>query len=281
MEVDGVVYAGSAVRPNKDGWIFASLGTFYAYQSGARCDPPPAGHADPADHTAVAVWDGSVYVFGGFSAGTCHESGVALLAGDGNWTEMAAMPRAWRRARRCSDRRPLLCSRRRLERSSAVPSCRARARRVRLPHEHVGAWAVDAYRPSPPAATAVGGQLYVIGGRSNRSLAVYVVERFDPAVGTWEASRAVAARRRRPRGRHVAGPGDRLRRRRRRQGRWVTPATWSYDPATARWTRLVDMKVPRHGFGAVIVDGRLYALGGAPCALYGRSPAVESICAPR
>jgi hypothetical protein len=131
------------------------------------------------------------------------------------------------------------------------------------------------------AASAVDGRLYAIGGRSNRTLAVDVVERFDPSDGTWEAVaplplgsgglEAVTWQ-----GRVIAfGGGDDS------KGGWVTPATWSYDPATARWTRLADMKVPRHGFGAVIVDGRLYALGGAPCARYGRTPAVESIELPR
>ncbi len=116
-----------------------------------------------------------------------------------------------------------------------------------------------------------------MGGRSNRSLALAVAERFDPARGTWErleplplgagGLEAVAWR-----GRLIVlGGGDDG------EGRWVTPATWSYSPATAAWSRLPDMNVARHGFGAVIADGRLWALGGSPCARYGRSPAVESI----
>jgi N-acetylneuraminic acid mutarotase len=127
------------------------------------------------------------------------------------------------------------------------------------------------------AAAAVDGNLYAVGGRSNRSLALGDVERYDPRAATWERVASL------PLGSGgleavawdgrliVLGGGDD------KIGGWVTPATWSLDPETERWTRLGDMIVPRHGFGATIADGRLYALGGAPCARYGQTPAVESM----
>ena len=36
-----------------------------------------------------------------------------------------------------------------------------------------------------------------------------------------------------------------------------------YDPATDSWQALPDMPNPRHGFGAVAVDGKIYLPGGA------------------
>lgn len=36
-----------------------------------------------------------------------------------------------------------------------------------------------------------------------------------------------------------------------------------YDPATDTWEALPDMQVPRHGFGAAIIDNRIYLPGGS------------------
>jgi hypothetical protein len=281
VELGGVVYAGSAVRPNKEGTIFAALGTFYAYQPGSRAARRLPDMPVPADHTAVAVWNGALYVFGGFTQAHATSRVWRFSPATREWTELASMPRA----------RGGLAGAVIGDRFYAVGGASSALQRyprvVRVLDVYdfrTNTWERGPSMPTPRhhlAASAVDGRLYAIGGRSNRTLAVDVVERFDPSDGTWEAVaplplgsgglEAVTWQ-----GRVIAfGGGDDS------KGGWVTPATWSYDPATARWTRLADMKVPRHGFGAVIVDGRLYALGGAPCARYGRTPAVESIELPR
>lgn len=43
----------------------------------------------------------------------------------------------------------------------------------------------------------------------------------------------------------------------------VFDASESFDPATGRWTTLERMRTPRHGTGAVGVNGRLIVPGGA------------------
>jgi N-acetylneuraminic acid mutarotase len=43
----------------------------------------------------------------------------------------------------------------------------------------------------------------------------------------------------------------------------VFPNVDAYDPATDSWRALPDLGVPRHGFGAAVVDGRIYLPGGA------------------
>lgn len=277
VELDGVVYAGSAVRANADGGIFAALGTFYAYRPATGAVRRLPDMPIPADHTAVAVWNGSVYVFAGFSEARATNRVWRFSPATGRWTEMAAMPRA----------RGGLAGAVIGDRFYAVGGASSALQRfprvVRMLDVYDFRTNTWEHGPSMPtarhhlAAVAVGGRLYVVGGRSNRSLALSAVERFDPATGIWERLEplplgsggldAVAWR-----GRVIVlGGGDDG------KGRWVTPATWSYSPATGGWSRLADMRVPRHGFGAVIAGGRLYALGGSPCALYGRSPAVESI----
>ena len=36
-----------------------------------------------------------------------------------------------------------------------------------------------------------------------------------------------------------------------------------YDPRSNRWTSLKPMSVARHGLGTCVIDGQLYAVGGA------------------
>ena len=36
----------------------------------------------------------------------------------------------------------------------------------------------------------------------------------------------------------------------------------AYDPASRRWTRLPDLRTPRHGLGVVSHRGRVYAIEG-------------------
>ncbi len=277
VETGGVVYAGSAVRANEDGTVFAALGTFYAFHPATGDARRLADIPAAVDHTAAAVWGGDVYVFGGFHKARATNKVWRYAPATGRWTEMAAMPRA----------RGALAGAVIGDRFYAVGGASSALQRFPLVLRVLDVYdfRTNTWERGPSmgtarhhlAAAAVGGHLYVVGGRSNRSLALSVAERFDPARGTWErleplplgagGLEAVAWR-----GRLIVlGGGDDG------EGRWVTPATWAYSPAAAVWSRLPDMNVARHGFGAVIADGRLWALGGSPCARYGRSPAVESI----
>jgi len=43
----------------------------------------------------------------------------------------------------------------------------------------------------------------------------------------------------------------------------VFPDIDVYDPATNQWKALSPMLVPRHGYGAAVLDGRIYLAGGA------------------
>ncbi|MDX6397424.1 MAG: hypothetical protein QOJ43_832 [Gaiellaceae bacterium] len=277
----GVVYAGIAARPNEEGTVFSALGTFYEYALGGgvsrRLRPMPV----PAHHSAITVWNGDVYVFGGFTAGRATNRVWRYAPKEKRWQAMASMPRT----------RGALAGDVIDGRFYAVGG----ASSALLQDPDVYA-VLDVYDfrsdswtkgPSMPTArhhlgaAAVDGRLYVVGGRaSSRSQALDALEAFDPATNRWERLEPL------PLG--VGGlqaigwkdhlivlsggdDGD---------GRWVTPATWSYSPSTASWTRLADMHVPRHGFGAVVVAGRVYALGGSPCARYGATAAVESLALP-
>ena len=49
----------------------------------------------------------------------------------------------------------------------------------------------------------------------------------------------------------------------------------AYDPGSDAWTVLPDMPVPRHGYGAAVLDDRLYLPGGATRQSFGAVADVE------
>lgn len=119
------------------------------------------------------------------------------------------------------------------------------------------------------SGAAVGGKLYVVGGRGEKDRSLNIFERYDPATDEWESlpklplgvgsPRVVAAD-----GKIVVvGGEDQLNWE--NGGGWVTPTAWAFDPKLNRWARLPDMRFERRGGGAGIADGRIYAIGGSYC----------------
>ena len=140
------------------------------------------------------------------------------------------------------------------------------------------------WRSGPPLAfprhhagvTALGGFLYVVGGRGATDYSLDYNERFDPRTGRWEtlaplpqAAGGLAAVAVGDEVVAVGGGDD--------PAGWVTGATWAYRPAEDRWRRLPDLVHARHGHGAAAVGGRAYVFGGAPCPGVGRTASAETL----
>lgn len=116
-------------------------------------------------------------------------------------------------------------------------------------------------RPRADAAVAVlGGQLYVIGGRSMAGYPLGSVERFDPATGAWTSveelreERYAAA---------AAALGNRIVLAGGREDGGVTDDVEEYVPGEDDWESFQSLARARQGHGAVVLSGRLYVLGGA------------------
>jgi N-acetylneuraminic acid mutarotase len=128
------------------------------------------------------------------------------------------------------------------------------------------------------AAGAVGGKIYVIGGRlgsafNTRSSNIDIVEMYDPATDQWgtllapmPTSRSAAAWGTYKGRIYVAGGEERSQ----RPWQRTFSAVEAYDPATNNWTSLPPMGFPRHGLAGDIVNGKFHlvsgdaASGGAP-----------------
>jgi Kelch motif len=130
-------------------------------------------------------------------------------------------------------------------------------------------------------AAALDGRLYFAGGRrpSDQSLAAF--EELDPANGRWRRLPPHPAGAGSPGVVAAAGKiivvGGGEDHRYDHGGNWVLRAVYAYDPRFGRWTRLPDMRKPRHGLAVAVADGRLYAFRGIPCPGYGHTASAESL----
>lgn len=135
-----------------------------------------------------------------------------------------------------------------------------------------GKWSYGAPIPQPRhhvGAAALGGKLYVVGGRGEEDHSLPTFERYDPATNSWEslpdaplgvASPGLVA----IDGKLVVVGGEDQDNWEKGDG-WVTPSAWAYDPQAEQWQRLPDMAFARRGSGVAATNGRVYALGGSYC----------------
>ena len=45
----------------------------------------------------------------------------------------------------------------------------------------------------------------------------------------------------------------------------VSASAWAFDPQTSSWSRLPDLNIERHAFGAAVAGNRIYAVAGSYC----------------
>lgn len=135
-----------------------------------------------------------------------------------------------------------------------------------------GEWSLGPKMPNPRhhvSGAALGGDVYVAGGRGEEDHSLTTFERYDPAKEEWEslaelplgvASPGLVA----VDGKLVIVGGEDQNEWEDGKG-WVTPSAWEYDPQEDRWSRLPDMKYERRGSGVAAVGNRVYAIGGSYC----------------
>jgi hypothetical protein len=51
----------------------------------------------------------------------------------------------------------------------------------------------------------------------------------------------------------------------------------AFDPGHRRWTRIAEMRTPRHGLGVVSLRNRVYAIEGGPTPGFDFSRAIEAL----
>ncbi len=128
-------------------------------------------------------------------------------------------------------------------------------------------------------AAGVGGLLYAMGGRNGVVTAVVdTVQVYDPVANTW-SPRAPMLTARAGVGAGVVdgkiivvgGEGSEV------DPDGVFPQTERYDPRMDSWEALPRMRTPRHGMGAVGLDGTLFVPAGATRHFFAATNVVEAL----
>jgi N-acetylneuraminic acid mutarotase len=114
------------------------------------------------------------------------------------------------------------------------------------------------------AAAAIGGKLYVVGGRPPFSPGLGTLEVYDPVKNEWATLAPMPTGRSGIAGAVVkgclyvfGGEGNQL------HPRGVYPQNEVYDPRTNTWETMPAMPTPRHGIGAGVLGNKIYIPGGA------------------
>jgi N-acetylneuraminic acid mutarotase len=278
--VGGLVYVGTGLEEKRPGARLTSTDVFFSFdpkRSTYRRLPPLPRRVD---HPALVSARGSLYLIGGYHDERPTAETFKYAPASGEWTELAPMPTP-----RGSPAAAAIGGRIYVAGGSPVPHVGGNPRAtgvLEVFDVSSGRWSRGPDMPTPrhhAGAAAVGGEIYVVGGRGSRDVSLANAERFDPRQGSWQriaplplGAGGVALVG--TGGRVVAiGGGDDVE-------RWVTPATWSFDPAQGNWQRLADLEVARHGHAAAALRGSVYVFGGAPCSGYGITDTAEALRVP-
>jgi N-acetylneuraminic acid mutarotase len=144
-------------------------------------------------------------------------------------------------------------------------------------------WSRGARFPGPArnhtTGVASGGLFYVLAGRDAQNYAT--AERYDPRRRAWQslpdmrtARAGIAAVRLRD-DRIVVFGGEDL-----SPGGASIPEVELFDPGTRRWSRLPDLRTPRHGLGGAALGGRVFAVKGGVVPGLSLSPTIEFLDVP-
>ena len=124
-------------------------------------------------------------------------------------------------------------------------------------------WSTKAASPTPhqlPAVTAVGGKLYVMGGKNGSGIATNVVHAYSPSTNTWTTKAPLPAARYRSTAQviagkiYVVGGNDAA-------GNYVSTA-YVYDPALNKWSTAMPMPTARANLGSGVISNVLHVVGG-------------------
>ena len=126
---------------------------------------------------------------------------------------------------------------------------------------------------------ASGGLFYVLAGRDAQNYTT--AERYDPRRRAWEAlpdmrtARGGIASVRLGDGRIVVFGGEEL-----SPGGATIREVELFDPRSRRWSRLPDLRTPRHGLGGAALGNRVFALKGGVVPGFSVSPTIEFLDVP-
>jgi N-acetylneuraminic acid mutarotase len=277
-EVPRTIVEGSAVAVGPVIYTFGgsapgNLRTVLAFDTRSGRWGKPTSLPTGLNHVQAVAHDGAVYLAGGYLEG--NEATTNFWRYDpraNEWTQLEPMGlgRGAAGAAVIGDRLYVADG---APRTFGLDDPPAPFKRLEIYDFGTASWSTG---PDAPFAVhhvnaaALGGKVYLAGGRVDEEASSSKFFRYGPATERWEqlpdlplgptSSTGVIAAGGKViviGGDDEAGWED--------GGGWVTPTAWAFDPATDRWQRLPDLRIERHALGAAVAGGRIYAIAGGPC----------------
>ena len=206
------------------------------------------------DHAAAASYRGRPYVLGGYGADR-RPLARAFIFRDSAWRSLPAMPEPRAAAAAAVARGNLYVV-------GGIGPAGLATRALKLDLKSLR-WS---FVPGPPterehlAASALGGKVYAIAGRTATTGNLDAFEVYTPATRTWAKLARVPETRggtgAAAVGNAIVSVGG--------EAQETIETVYAYNVAKRRWSRLPDLPTPRHGLGVVAFNGRVYALAGGP-----------------
>jgi hypothetical protein len=284
IELGGRILLVGGLDADRWGLEFRSIATVDALDLATGERTPALQLPLAVDHTLPVRHNGDLYVLGGYTQEGPVARAWRYRAATRTWTELPSMrvPRGGLTGGVIDGRIYAVGG------SGILATTGKPTARENIPHGFAtlevydiasGRWTAGPPLPTPrhhASAAVVDGKLYVVGGRLRSDASLRAFERFDPRTNAWERlpplPLGVAAISTVAIGDTVVATGGAD-----DSEGWVTPSVWAFDVGESRWHRLPDLVVPRHGHTAIVHRGRLYAIGGSPCAGYGRERSIEAV----
>jgi N-acetylneuraminic acid mutarotase len=220
------------------------------------------------NHAMATVWEGVVYVLGGYAdaTGLSSPTGRAFALMGESWTELPPMPEVRAAAGAAAIDGKIYVA------GGVGPSGLADSTLVF--DIAAGRWSKTEGVPTPREHLGVatdGARLFVVGGRPPNT---DVLEAFDPETGEWERLADMPTARG---GLAAAGTADGLIVAAGGEADATFPEVEAYDAGQDRWRRLPDLPTPRHGLGVVAVGNTVYVVAGGPRPGFAFSGANEAL----
>ncbi|PWE16628.1 galactose oxidase [Marinicauda salina] len=278
--LDGRIWLAGGLSPDAGTGRIGISDRFFEYDPGRETWRARPRLPLPIHHPNCVGLAGRLYAIGGFTAANggawSMSDAVRVYDPDRNeWTGGPRMPTPWAetvaavvggRIHVVTGRRPAG-----LQNSEWPHHADTNAHLVLDPGSE--AWTVAAPAPTArnsAAGAVLNGRLHVVGGRTVSGGNTPVHEAYDPETDRWETLAPLPAPEAGPRGSGglaMAELGGRLYA---FGGEWfdstgggVYDQVWAYDPQADAWSEAGRMPTPRHGLGAVTLDGAIHVIAGA------------------
>lgn len=278
--LNGALYVAGGLSPDAGDGRIGISDRFFVLEPGAAAWRERARLPLPIHHPNCIALEGRIYAIGGFTAthgaGWTMSQAVRVYDPQSNtWRGGPDMPQPYAEtvAAVVGGRVHVVTGRRPAGASNNGWSDHADTNAHIVLDPATLSWSTAAPAPTArnsAAGAVLDGRLHVVGGRTVNGGNTPVHEAYDPETDRWDTRAPLPVPEAGPHGAGGLALAELNGALYAFGGEWFDNAgggvyaqVWRYDPASDAWSEAERMPTPRHGLGAVTLDGAIATIGGA------------------